>query len=62
MQYKQFQYNKLCKMNKFTAIIIETLGCQKMRVMLLKSYTEFLNFATKFAANVAKAQYNVYCV
>ena len=58
MQYKQFQYNKLCKMNKFTAIIIETL----MRVILLKSYTEFLNFATKFATNVAKAQYNIYCV
>ena len=62
MQHKQFQYNKLCKMNTFTAIIIETLGCQKMRVMLLKSYTKFLNYTIKFATNVAKAQDNVYCV
>ena len=51
MQHKQFQYNKLCKMNTFTAIIIEKLGC-----------TEFLSYTIKFATNVAKAQDNVYCV
>ena len=47
MQHKQFQYNKLCKMNTFTAIIIEKLGCQKMRVLVLKSYTIFLNSTMK---------------
>ena len=50
MQYKQLQYNKLSKMNKLTAI---------MRVIVLKSYTIFLNFIMQFATKVAKAQNNV---
>ena len=49
--------------NIFITVSLRSFRNMKiMRVMVLKSYTIFLNLTMKLASNVAKAQDNVYCV